>query len=106
MFSTANMTRRYPNEFTGGCAVIGRDGGGVEARKREAAVAVGGTHHGGLAALAARSGGAVEPFTLNGHAAFEGKAQFGEELDTDVVNTLDCHDVSLASNVKLRGGAR
>src|SRR6187397_1606260 len=91
----------------GGCTVIGRDGGGVEARELEAAVAVGGAHHGDLDALAAHSGDAASPFVFDGHAAFEGKAEFSEELnggidvfhyDADVVHTLNCHDVSLASN--------
>src|SRR5262249_55469182 len=99
----------------GGCAVIGRDGGGFEARELEAAVAVGGAHHGDLDALAAQSGDAAGPFAFDGHAAFEGKAEFGEELnggidvfhhDADVVHTLVCHDVSLAPNGgKLTGSA-
>jgi len=81
--------------------------GGVEARELKAAVAVGGAQHGDLDALAAYSGGAVGPIAFNGHAAFEGKAEFGEELDggidvfyhdPDVVHTLGSHDVSLMSN--------
>src|SRR5205814_2526810 len=92
------------------------DGGGVEARELEAAVAVGGAHHGDLYALAAHSGDAAGPFAFDRHAAFEGKAEFGKELnggidvfhhDADVVHTLDRHDVSLASNVPvLPRGAR
>src|SRR6185503_3505617 len=87
----------------GGCAVIGRDGGSVEPRELEAAVAVGGAHHGDLDALAAQSGDAAGPFAFDGHAAFEGKAELGEELngdievchhDADVVHTLYCHDCS------------
>src|SRR5687767_8195828 len=54
----------------GRCAVIGRDGGGVEARELEAAVAIGGAHHGDLDALAAHSGDAAGPFSFDGHAAF------------------------------------
>src|SRR5918994_1382288 len=90
----------------GSCAVIGRDGGGVEARELEAAVAVRGAHHGDLDALAAHSGDAAGPFTFNGHAAFEGKAEFGEELDggvevfyddADVVHPLDCHRSSMCA---------
>ena len=79
MSSTVNMTRRYPGSPRG-LSVIGRDGGGVEARELEAAVAVGGAHHGDLDALAAHSGDAARPFAFDGHAAFEGKAEFGEEL--------------------------
>ena len=91
----------------GGCAVIGRDGWGVEAREFEAAMAVGGAHHGDLDALAAHSGDAAGPFAFDRHAAFEGKAEFGEKLNgsidvldhnADVVHTLDCQDVSLAPN--------
>src|SRR5262245_24906673 len=93
---------QIPQRVDGGCAVIGRDGGGVEARELEAAVAVGGAHHGDLDALAAQSGDAAGPFTFDGHPAFEGKAEFGEERDSgmdvfhhdsDVVHTLDGHDV-------------
>jgi hypothetical protein len=74
------------------------------ASKRESSM----RHHGDLYALAAHSGDAAGPFAFDGHAAFKGKAEFGEELnggidvfhyDADVVHTLDCHDVSLASNV-------
>ena len=82
-------------------------GGGIEARELDAAVTVGGAHHGDLDALAAHSGDAAGPFAFDGHAPFEGQAEFGIELngrievfdhDADVVHTLDCHDVSLASN--------
>src|SRR6185369_15348289 len=55
----------------GGGAVIGCDGGGVEARELEAAVAVGGAQHGDLDALVAHSGDAAGPFAFDGHAAFE-----------------------------------
>src|SRR5690606_23217698 len=88
----------------GGRAVIGRDGGGVEAREFEATVTVRSTHHGDFDALAAQSGDTAGPIAFDGHAAFEGKAEFGEELnggievfhhDADVVHSLDCHDVSL-----------
>src|SRR5207344_1751750 len=84
----------------GRCPVIGRDGGGVEARELEAAVAVGGAHHGNLDALAAHSGDTAGPLTFEGHAAFENKAELGEELnggidvfhhDADVVHTNDGH---------------
>src|SRR5690606_39094347 len=46
----------------GGCAVIGRDGGGVEARELEAAMTVGRAHHGDLDALATHAGDAAGPF--------------------------------------------
>src|SRR6185503_19779363 len=91
----------------GGCAVIGRDGGSVEARELDAAVAVGGAHHGDLEALAAHSGDAAGPFAFDGHAALEGQAELGEERDggievfhhdADVVHTLDRDDASLASS--------
>jgi len=87
--------------------VIGRDGGGVEARKLEAAMAIGGAHHRDLDALAVDSGDAAGPFALDWHAALKDKAKLAEELnggievfhhDADVVHTLDCHDVSSASN--------
>jgi hypothetical protein len=48
--------------------VIGRDGGGVEARELEATVAVWGAHHGDLA------------FAFDGHAAFEGKSDLVKNL--------------------------
>ncbi len=50
-------------------------------------------------------------FAFDGHASFEGKAEFGEELnggidvfhhDADVVHSLDCHNVSLASTSQVR----
>lgn len=47
-------------------AVIGGDGGGVEARELNAAVIVRGAHHGNFYALAANSGNAAGPFTLDG----------------------------------------
>src|SRR5689334_6090632 len=50
---------QVPQRVHRGCAVIGRDGGGVEARELEAAVAVGGEHHGDLDALAAHAGDAA-----------------------------------------------
>jgi hypothetical protein len=87
--------------------VIGRDGGGVEARKLEAAVTIGCAHHRDLDALAAHSCHAARPLTFDGHAAFEGQAKLGEELDggiqvlhhdADVVHALDCHDVSSAAD--------
>src|SRR5262245_6739020 len=90
-----------PQRVDGGCAVVGRDGGGVEARELEAAVAVGGTHHGDLDALAAHSGDAAGPFAFDRHAAFEGQAQLGEERDggvevlnhdADVVHALHGHE--------------
>jgi len=96
----------------GSCAVIGLDGGGVEARELDAAVAVRGTHHSNLDMLAAHSGDATGPFTIDGHAAFEGKAEFSEKLnccidvfhhDADVVHTLDFHDVSLVTNRRWGG---
>jgi hypothetical protein len=80
--------------------------GGVEAREFKAAMAVGGAHHGDFDALPTHSGDSSGPFAFDGHAAFEGKAKFGEERngsinvfyhDADVVHTLDCHDVSFAS---------
>src|SRR5436189_4008036 len=102
-----HTTKRFPDVE---CPMVtNRDGGGVEARDLEAAVAVGCAHHGDLYALAAHSGDAAGPFAFDGHAAFERKAEFGEELnggidvfhhDADVVHTLDCQDVSLASNSK------
>src|SRR5690606_34038466 len=64
-----------------GCAVIGRDGGGVEARELKATVAVGGAHHGDLDALAAPAGDTAGPFAFDGHAAFEDKSEFGKEPD-------------------------
>src|SRR5688572_2612739 len=97
----------------GGCAVIGRDGGGVEARELDAAVAVGGAHHGDLDPLAAHSGDAAGPFAFDGHAAFERKAELGEELnggidvfhhDPDVVHTLNCQNVSWRLTLRSGGG--
>jgi hypothetical protein len=77
-------------------------------------MAVGGAHHGDLDALAAHSGDAAGPFAFDGHAAFERKAELGEELnggidvfhhDADVVHTLDCQECLLRvrSNCSLRG---
>src|SRR5262245_65516757 len=47
-----------------GCAVIGHDGGGIEARELEAAVAVRRAQHGDLDTLAAHSGDAAGPFAF------------------------------------------
>jgi hypothetical protein len=66
----------------GCCAVIGRDGGGVKSRELEAAVAVGGSHHGDLDALGPHSGDAAGLFAFDWHAAFEGKAESGEKLNS------------------------
>jgi hypothetical protein len=88
----------------GGCTVIGLDGGHVKAREFEATVTIGGAHHGDLDTLAAHSGDTTGPFTFDGRAALEGKAELGEELnggievlhnDTDVGHSLDCHNASL-----------
>src|SRR5690606_29272186 len=65
----------------GSCAMVGRNGGGIEARELEATVTVWGAHHGDLDALAAHSGDATGPLAFDGHAAFESKAELGEELD-------------------------
>jgi hypothetical protein len=98
----------------GRCAVIGRDAGGVEARELEAAVAIGGAHHGDPDALTVHSGDAAGPFALDGHAAFEGKAELGEELnggievfhhDTDVVHALELALGPKAMHIDLRQGA-
>ena len=89
-----------------GCAVIGRDSRDVEARELEAAMAVGGAHHGDLDALAAHSGDAAGPFAFDGHSAFEREAELGEERnggievfhhDADVVHTLDGHEAPAQS---------
>ena len=78
---------------------------GESKRELEATVAVGGAHHGDLDALAVHSSDAAGPFAFDGHAAFEGEAELGEELDggievfdhdADIVHPLDRHDVSWA----------
>jgi hypothetical protein len=89
------------------CAVIGLDGGSVEAREFDAAVAVRGAHHSDLDTLPAHTGDAAGPFSIDRHSAFEGKAEFSEKLNcgidvlhhnSDVVHTLQFHDVSLVAH--------
>lgn len=76
----------------------------MEARELDAAVTIGSAHHRDFDPLAADSGDTAGPFALDGHAAFEGKAEFGEEVDggievfhhdADVVHALDCHVSSI-----------
>src|SRR6476661_187677 len=72
---------------------------------------VGSDHHGDLDALGTESGDAPGPFSFDYGSPFQPEAKLGEELnggievlhhDADVVHTLDCHAVSLASNALVR----
>jgi hypothetical protein len=67
-------------------------------------VTVGGAHHCYLNALPPQPSYAASPFVINTHAAFEGKAEFDEELnraievfdhDANVIHSFDCHVVTL-----------
>src|SRR5207244_7578541 len=74
------------------------------------------THHGNLYAHVAQSSDAICPVSFDWGAPLELEAKFGEEFnggvdvfyhDSDVVHTLDRHDVSLASNdLRLSGRPR
>src|SRR5262245_49304197 len=70
---------------------------------------VGSDHHGDLDTLRTKSGDAPSPFSFDQGSPFQPEAKFGEELnsgidvlhhDADVVHTIDCHAVSLASNAR------
>src|SRR5947208_10473817 len=90
-----------------GAAVIGDHRRREESGDLEPAVTVRRTHHGNLYAHVAQSSDAICPVSFDWGAPLELEPKFGEELnggvdvfyhDADVVHTLDCHDVSLASN--------
>jgi hypothetical protein len=90
-------------------SLVGCDGGGIEARELETAVAVGRAHHGDLDALAAQAGDAPGPFAFDRGPPLKLEAKFGEKRnrgiqvldhDADVVHTFDGHDISLTSNIQ------
>src|SRR5882672_9748573 len=90
-----------------GAAVIGDHRRREESGHLEPAVTVRRTHHGNLDAHVTQSSDAICPASFDWGAPLEREAKFGEELnggldvfyhDADVVHTLDCHDVSLASH--------
>src|SRR3989442_2358307 len=90
-----------------GAAVIGDHRRREESGDLEPAVTVRRTHHGNLYAHVAQSSDAICPVSFDWGAPLELEAKFGEEFnggvdvfyhDSDVVHTLDRHDVSLASN--------
>src|SRR3989475_3607479 len=99
-----------------GAAVIGDHRRREESGDLEPAVTVRRTHHGNLYAHVAQSSDAICPVSFDWGAPLELEAKFGEEFnggvdvfyhDSDVVHTLDRHDVSLASNdLRLSGRPR
>src|SRR5574342_941539 len=92
--------------------MIGYHGWREETGYLEPAVTVRRTHHGNLDAHVAQSSDAICPVSFDWGAPLELETKFGEELngginvfhhDADVVQTLDRHEVSLASNVQGQG---
>src|SRR5207249_3797609 len=93
-----------------GAAVVGDHRRREESGHLEPAVTVRRTHHGNLDAHVAQSSDAICPVSFDWGAPLELEAKFSEELnggvdvfyhDTDVVHTLDRHDVSLPSAQKI-----
>src|ERR1700704_2743910 len=99
-----------------GAAVIGDHRRRDKTGHLEPAVTVRRAHHGNLDAHVAQSSDAICPVSFDWGAPLELETKFGEELnggikvfhhEADVIHTLDRHDVSVASNVRvLPRGAR
>src|SRR5690606_16825801 len=80
--------------------MVGCDGRHIKARQLDSAVPVRCRHHGDFDALTAQTGDTSGPLAFDGHAAFQGQAEFSKEFysrievldhDANVVHSRYCH---------------